>query len=62
MKYYLPYNGRNVTQVASNLLICRAELFQNSILSFTIIEWNQLAPDVRNLKIYFLFATNFLAL
>ena len=61
MKYFLPSKGRNVTQVASNFLICRTELFQNSFLPFTISEWNKLDPDVRNVETYSLCRKNLLA-
>ena len=61
MKYLLPSKGRNVIQVASNFLICRFELFQNSFLPFTISEWNKLDPDVRNAETYSLFRKNLLA-
>ena len=61
MKYFLPSKSRNVVQVASNLLICRTELFQNSFLPFTISEWNKLDPDVRNVETYSLFRENLLA-
>ena len=53
MKYFLPSKGRNVTQAASNLLICRTELF-------TISEWNKLDPDVTNMETYLLFRKNLL--
>ena len=58
MKYFLPSEGRKVTQVASNLLICRTELFQNSFLPFTISEWNKFDPEVRNVETYSLFHKN----
>ena len=52
MKQFLPSKGRKVTQVDSNVLICRTELFQNSFLTFTISEWNKLDPDDRNIETY----------
>ena len=61
MKYFLPSKGRKVTQVASNVLICRTELFRNSFLPFTISEWNKLDPDIRNLDTCSLFRKNLLA-
>ena len=61
MKHFLPFKAWNVTQVASNFLICQTELFQNSFLPFTIIEWNKLVPDVRNVETYSLFRNNLLA-
>ena len=61
MKHFLPFKTWNVTQVASNFLICQTELFQNSFLPFTIIEWNKLVLDVRNVETYLLFRNNLLA-
>ena len=63
MKYFLPSKGRKVIQFASNLLICRTELFQNSFLTFTftISEWNKLDPDARNFETYLLIRKNLLA-
>ena len=62
MKYFLPFKSRNVSQLASNFLRCRTELFQNSILTFTITEWNILDPDVRNVTLIRYFARIFLVL
>ena len=62
MKYFLPSKRCNVTQIASNFLICRTELFQNSFLPFTISERNKLDPDVRNVETYSLFRKNILAI
>ena len=42
MKYFLPCKGRNVIQIASNLLTCGTELFQDYFLPFTISKWNKL--------------------
>ena len=61
MKCFLPSRGRSITHVASNLLVCRTELFQNYFLPFTISEWNKLDPDVRNVETYSLFRKNLLA-
>ena len=47
-------------KIASNLLICRTELFQNSFLPFSISEWNKLDPDFANVKTYLLFRKNLL--
>ena len=60
MKYFLPSKRRTVTQVASNLLICRTEFLLNSFLSFTISEWNKLDPGSRKVKTYSLFRKNLL--
>ena len=38
MKYLLPSKGCNVTQVPSNVLICRIELFQNSFYHFLLLK------------------------
>ena len=59
MKYLLPSKGCN--RGCGKPLRCRTELFQSSLLPFTISEWNKLDPDVRNVHTYSLFRKNLLA-
>ena len=33
-------------------LLCRTEIFKNSFLPFTIIEWNKLDPEIRRIDSY----------
>ena len=58
MKYFLLSKGQ---EDCFKLLRCCPELIQNSFLPFTIREWNNLDPDVRNVDTYLLFHKNLLA-
>ena len=42
-------------------LRCRTELFRNSLLPFTVNEWNKLDSDVKNSESYAIFRKKFLA-
>ena len=54
------YNTRNTDQVET--YYCRTNVFKNSFLPYTIIEWNKLDLDVRKSKSYAIFRNTLLKL
>ena len=42
-------------------LRCRTELFRNSLLPFTVNEWNKLDSDIKNIDSYAIFCNKLLA-